>query len=205
MHNHGLTDWRAAGRCRFVVSQNVDGLHLRSGLPNVLLAELHGNIFQERCQSCKRVYFRNFDVGGCGFRETPRQCDAPCGGRLVDMVLDWQDALPPRQLELAQRHSLLADLSVALGTSFRVQPAAGIPLMTVHKGAAVRKQRRRSQAGDDVSGDGDDDGDDDDGDDNAEPLPPLTDAERKMTAVDGALAIINLQGLVMRGAVAPHR
>ncbi len=182
-----------AGRVRFVVSQNVDGLHLRSGLDGNALAELHGNIFQERCAECDRVYFRNFDVGGCGFRETPRACDAPCGGRLVDMVLDWQDPLPVHELQLAKRHSLLADLSIALGTSFRVQPAAGIPLITVNKSAAVPKQRRRSQdAAVPVSGgDGEDDSDDSD---DVEPLPPLTDAERKLASVDGALAIINLQG-----------
>lgn len=91
-----------AGRVRFVVSQNVDGLHLRSGLPSEQLAELHGNIFQERCEHCERVYFRNFDVGGVGFAATGRRCDAPCGGELVDMVLDWQDALPDRDLTLAR-------------------------------------------------------------------------------------------------------
>ena len=121
-----------AGRCSFVVSQNVDGLHLRSGLAPEKLAELHGNIFQERCADCGKEFFRNFDVGGCGFKRTPRQC-GECGGDLFDMVLDWEDQLPERHFSLARRHSLLANVSLALGTSMRVHPAATIPLLTADK------------------------------------------------------------------------
>ena len=51
-----------ANKVAFTVSQNVDGLHRRSGLSPAQLSELHGNTNLETCQKCKRQYLRDFET-----------------------------------------------------------------------------------------------------------------------------------------------
>ena len=41
------------GKLDFLISQNVDNLHLKSGVQPDLIAELHGNIFKLRCPHCE--------------------------------------------------------------------------------------------------------------------------------------------------------
>lgn len=62
------------GKLSYLVSQNVDGLHLRSGIPRDSLAELHGNCFAERCHTCGTEYVRDFEVETVGFKRTGRKC-----------------------------------------------------------------------------------------------------------------------------------
>jgi len=38
----------------YIVSQNIDGLHLKSGFERSRLSELHGNMFIGQCSLCSR-------------------------------------------------------------------------------------------------------------------------------------------------------
>jgi len=62
------------GKVTYLVSQNVDGLHLRSGVPREKLAELHGNCFMERCSKCGGETVRDFEMESVGFKYTGRRC-----------------------------------------------------------------------------------------------------------------------------------
>lgn len=59
---------------QYVVSQNVDGLHRRSGVKFEQLAEVHGNCFSERCPSCGAYYLRDFEMPSVGHKRTGRVC-----------------------------------------------------------------------------------------------------------------------------------
>jgi mono-ADP-ribosyltransferase sirtuin 6 len=94
-----------------VVSQNIDGLHLRSGLQRTHIAELHGNMFTEQCSQCGRQFVRKQATTTVGQKclETPcpafRRNGRPCRGRLHDTILDWEHNLPENDLGMADFHS----------------------------------------------------------------------------------------------------
>ncbi|KAJ4725289.1 NAD-dependent protein like [Melia azedarach] len=138
MTHMAMVELEKAGILKFVISQNVDGLHLRSGIPREKLAELHGNSFMEACSSCGNEYLRDFEVETIGLKETSRRCsDVKCGAKLKDTVLDWEDALPPKEMNPAEKHCRIADVVLCLGTSLQITPACNLPLKCLRGGGKI--------------------------------------------------------------------
>ena len=133
-----------AGVIKHVVSQNVDGLHLRSGVPEQDLSELHGNIFKEYCEDCQKEYTRERDVGGMGKNYTGRRCEVQgCEGKLRDMAIDWDTDLPEAIFDRAHAEIDQADLLICLGTSLRIRPAGNMPLRVLRP----KKLRSNTEVG----------------------------------------------------------
>lgn len=131
-------------RVHYIVSQNIDGLHLKSGLQRKYLAELHGNMFIDECNLCKRQFIRSCPVETVGKKCSGVPCAAdhlnggrPCRGRLYDGVLDWEHNLPDNDLLMAELHSSIADLSICLGTTLQIVPSGNLPLETVKYGGKL--------------------------------------------------------------------
>lgn len=133
--HRALVALEAAGFVKYVVSQNVDGLHIRSGFPRNRLSELHGNMFVEQCNKCGCQYIRSSVVPTMGVKLTGNPCTQQksrglCRGKLQDTILDWEHSLPERDLDLADKHARKADLSLCLGTSLQIVPSGNLPLAT---------------------------------------------------------------------------
>ena len=125
-----------SGYLKFLISQNVDGLHRRSGIPIDRLAEVHGNTNLEKCSRCGKGYMRDTDVSDpfnydvhCHL--TGRNCDDPkCNGPLEDSIINFGENLPKWELREGFRQAESADLMLSVGSSLRVTPAADMPLAT---------------------------------------------------------------------------
>ncbi|CAF0753169.1 unnamed protein product [Didymodactylos carnosus] len=126
------------GIVKFVISQNIDGLHLRSGIKSSMLAELHGNSNLEYCQKCKTKYLRDYRTRTASKvhnHKTGRICKkSNCKGPLLDSIINFGEPLPERELTTAFQHAEKADLCLVLGSSLRVTPAADIPERVATKG-----------------------------------------------------------------------
>jgi NAD-dependent SIR2 family protein deacetylase len=96
-----------AGLLHYLISQNTDGLHRRSGFPVHLFSELHGNSNLEVCTKCKREYMRDRKVRTAAKvhdHDTGRVCDDPsCGGSLRDTIINFGENLPSAPLNRGER------------------------------------------------------------------------------------------------------
>ncbi len=124
--HYAIVELQKIGKLKFLISQNVDNLHLKSGIRSDLLAELHGNISKLRCTSCGKTADRSLGETIC-----------PCGGTLGPSVVDFGQSLPEKDLMLSFHHSRKCDLFVVVGSSLVVTPAADMPVEALRSGARL--------------------------------------------------------------------
>ena len=125
--HQAIVELQNLGKLAFLISQNVDNLHLASGIKPELLAELHGNITKVRCSECE---FKMDRIEG------EKECPL-CSGKLVPSVVNFGQSLPAKDLAESHRHSQNCDLFVVVGSSLVVTPAADMPRVALQAGAKL--------------------------------------------------------------------
>jgi len=110
----------AAGRVALLVTQNVDGLHERSGFPAERLVNVHGTDSAVECLACGRREPRAVAQALWEAGAAVPLCD--CGGPWKPATISFGQSLVAADLERAMRAAAGADLFVAAGTSLVVGP-----------------------------------------------------------------------------------
>lgn len=106
------------GKCRAVVTQNIDGLHQKAGSKCVY--ELHGSVYRNYCEKCGKFYPPEYIRDSAG---VPR---CTCGGRIKPDVVLYEESLDQTVIEGAVRAIADAEVLIVGGTSLTVYPAAGL-------------------------------------------------------------------------------
>jgi len=124
------------GRLDCVITQNIDNLHQKAGVPDDLVYELHGNMKWARCLECGRRYPFEEIKGRLEQGEEIPDCIA-CRGMLKPDIVMFEEQLPVDVLEEAGYRSMAADLFIVIGSTLTVYPAAYMPIYAVRSGVKL--------------------------------------------------------------------
>ncbi|MDD4875983.1 MAG: Sir2 family NAD-dependent protein deacetylase [Dehalococcoidales bacterium] len=121
--HYALAELYQMGKLDCVITQNVDGLHQKAGIPEKKLIEVHGTVKWILCLNCgiryprKEIHIRL--VSGV---KVPR-CDI-CGGLLKSATVSFGQQMPEIEMQQAEEKSAACDLFLVAGSSLVVYPAA---------------------------------------------------------------------------------
>lgn len=136
--HYAIAELEKMGKLYGVVTQNVDGLHQKSGVSENMVFQLHGDLSHAKCLSCTTRYpmeeiiewmARDKDL------EEPK-C-AACKGMLKPDAVFFGEQLPWGVLMESEKRSRACDLCIVLGSSLVVYPAAMIPQYAQQGGAKL--------------------------------------------------------------------
>ncbi len=125
-----------SGKVTHIITQNVDGLHQRSGVPDEQVVELHGNGTYAKCLDCERRYELAPLLDAFEQDETVPQC-ASCGGLVKTATISFGQAMPEDPMRMSEHAANHCDLFIAIGSSLVVYPAAGFPIVAKQAGASL--------------------------------------------------------------------
>jgi NAD-dependent deacetylase len=134
--HYAIAELYRLGKLDCVITQNIDNLHQKAGVPEDRVFELHGNMGWVVCLTCRRRFpmpevLQRINEGV----EVP---DCPdCQGILKPDVVFFGEALPQETLQEAIRRAQNCDLFVVIGSTLVIYPAAYVPTYAREAGAKL--------------------------------------------------------------------
>ena len=119
-----------------LITQNIDGLHERSGLPRDVIVNIHGSNLEVICLNCGDITPAHTILDDLNLDNGAPLC-SKCSGLLKPNTISFGQNLIPEDLKLAEELALSCDLMIAAGSTLVVQPAASFPLIAKNNGAIL--------------------------------------------------------------------
>lgn len=124
------------GKVTAVITQNIDGLHQVSGVPDRQVIELHGNTTYATCLDCAEHY-EIADLRAAFERDGDVHDCRACGGLIKTATISFGQQMPEVPMLRAAQAIEACDLCIVLGSSLVVYPAAGFPETAKRRGARL--------------------------------------------------------------------
>lgn len=124
-----------SGKATSVITQNIDGLHQDSGIPDDKVIELHGNTTYAHCLDCSQRY--EIDALRVDFEQDRIVPHCACGGWVKTATISFGQSMPVNEMRRAENETLRADLFITIGSSLVVYPAAGFPELAKRNGSRL--------------------------------------------------------------------
>jgi len=134
--HYALAKLEKTGILKRILTQNVDGLHLKAGSRKII--EYHGSIFKLRCTSCVSRFKRET----IDLRQLKREDKLPprcpkCGGIIKGDGVSFGEPIPRDVYQQSINEVELCDVMLICGTSAVVTPFANLPRISRRREATI--------------------------------------------------------------------
>jgi len=126
--HYAIAELHHLGKLDCVITQNIDNLHQKSGIPEEKVIELHGTMKWVICLECGSRYPREEIQQRLELGEKVPRCDS-CGEILKPATVAFGQPMPEKETREAERRAAACDLFLVAGSSLVVYPAAQMPLI----------------------------------------------------------------------------
>jgi NAD-dependent deacetylase len=134
--HEALVELERHGKLHALITQNIDGLHLKAGSSPGLVIEVHGNVHKVMCLDCGWRGPMQHALERVRAGEDDPQC-RECGGILKSDTISFGQALVPEVIDRALRVAEETDFLLAVGSTLQVYPVAHAVPLAKSKGARL--------------------------------------------------------------------
>jgi NAD-dependent deacetylase len=119
-----------------LITQNIDGLHQRSGIQEDKIIEIHGNAIEAKCLNCeKKAKIIDFHAAIKANNPLPKCIN--CNGIVKVATISFGQPMNESDMLKASKISSECELMIVMGSSLSVMPAGQIPNLAIQSGAKL--------------------------------------------------------------------
>jgi NAD-dependent deacetylase len=135
--HYAIAEILSMGKLECVITQNVDGLHQKTGIPDDKLVELHGSLRWLKCINCGQRYHILDIAKKLAEGQSEESICTECEGKLKAATVSFGEPPLTEEVNKAEKFSRSCDLFMLLGSSLMIYPAAYMPVYAIESGAKL--------------------------------------------------------------------